>query len=101
MYVHLIKTIADSIHLVFSLGDLTGYLVNPTEHICKLSASQQSIHVHIHQASKSDLHVHIQQTNKTWHIHIFQNFIFILEQTKVYIRKKNLIPEESMQQKRK
>ncbi|KAH9668387.1 B3 domain-containing protein [Citrus sinensis] len=28
IYVHLIKTIADGIHLVFSLGDLTGYLVN-------------------------------------------------------------------------
>ena len=60
----------------------------PTEHTCKHSPSQQNIHVHI------------QQANKTCHIHIFQNFIFILEQTKVYIRTNNLIPEESMQQKR-
>ena len=28
MYVHLIKSIVNRIHLVFSLGDLTGYLVN-------------------------------------------------------------------------
>ena len=74
---------------------------NPTEHTCTHSTSQQSIHVHIHQASKSNLHVHIQQANKTCHIHIFQNFFFILEQTKVYIRIKKFIPEQSMQQKRK